>query len=433
MNMVITKIEAKPITPKKIRVAAYARVSSGKEAMINSQASQVAYYKRMIKSKHEWDFVGVYADKAMTGTKDLRDEFQALLKDARNGKIDMIITKSISRFARNTLILLEVVRELKDLKVDVYFEEQNIHTLSGEGEMILTFLATFAQEESRSVSENMKWRISKDFKEGLIWGGNSSLGYRLKDKKLHIVQDEAETVRLIYKLYLDGNSDEHICNILNDQGIKPFKTKKWNRSSVIKILTNYNYTGDLILQKTYRNNHLTKTMCMNNGELNKYLVINAHEAIIDKETFNDAQEIRALKTKDINLYKLKKTLFKGYIKCGKCGKAYTYKKSPYNTVWMCSTLRTKGKEACDAKQVPENKIIEIANKVLNVETFDLKRFKAEVKQILVLPDNKLLFQIVEGKDKVFKWKYESRSKSWTDEMRRVAKVHYLKRGKGGNS
>ena len=168
MNMVITKIEAKPITPKRKRVAAYARVSSGKDAMIHSLASQVAYYKRLIQSKHDWNFVGVYADKAATGTKDARDEFQALLKDSRSGKIDMIITKSISRFARNTLTLLEVVRELKDLKVDVYFEEQNIHTLSGEGEMILTFLATFAQEESRSVSENMKWRISKDFKEGLI-------------------------------------------------------------------------------------------------------------------------------------------------------------------------------------------------------------------------------------------------------------------------
>ena len=126
-------------------------------------------------------------DKAITGTKDSRDEFQALLKDARAGKIDMIITKSISRFARNTETLLEVVRELKDLNIDVYLEEQNIHTISGEGEMILTFLATFAQEESRSVSENMKWRRSKDFKAGLIWGGNSSLGYSLKDKKLYVV------------------------------------------------------------------------------------------------------------------------------------------------------------------------------------------------------------------------------------------------------
>ncbi|MCK9439592.1 recombinase family protein, partial [Patescibacteria group bacterium] len=197
MNMIITKIEAIPIIPKRIRVAAYARVSSGKEAMLNSLATQVSYYKKLIQSKHNWDFVGVYADKAITGTKDLRDEFQALLKDARAGKIDMIITKSISRFARNTVTLLEVVRELKDLNVDVYFEEQNIHTNSGEGEMILTFLATFAQEESRSVSENMKWRISKDFKAGLIWGGNSSLGYRLKDKKLYVVEDEAETVRLI--------------------------------------------------------------------------------------------------------------------------------------------------------------------------------------------------------------------------------------------
>ena len=432
MNKTITKIEALQELPKRTRVAAYARVSSGKEAMLNSLAAQVNYYKQLIQNNSDWEFVGVYADEALTGTKDTREEFQALIEDSRNGKIDMIITKSISRFARNTLTLLEVVRELKALEVDIFFEEQNIHTLSGEGEMILTFLATFAQEESRSVSENMKWRISKDFKAGLIWGGNSSLGYTLKDKKLYVVEDEAETVRLIYKLYLEGNADEHICEILNYQGIEPYKTKKWNRSSVIKILTNYNYTGDLILQKTYRDNHLTKTMCINNGEYNKYLVLNAHEAIIDKETFNDAQKMRRLKTKDINLDKTKKTLFKGYIKCGKCGKAYTYKKTLYNVVWMCSTLRTKGKCVCDAKQVPEAKIIEAANKLLNLETFDLKRFEEKVKQLVVLPDNKLLFQIVSGIEEILEWEYEPRSNSWTKEMKDEARVHYFKRNKGGN-
>jgi site-specific DNA recombinase len=432
MNKTITKIEAISTIPKRKRVAAYARVSSGKEEMINSLATQVGYYKRMIQSRHDYEFVGVYADKAITGTKESRDEFQLLLRDAKSGKIDMIITKSISRFARNTLTLLKTIRELKALNVDVYFEEQNIHTLSSEGEMILTFLATFAQEESRSVSENMKWRIKKDFMDGLIWGGNSCLGYRLKDKKLHIVPEEAETVRLIYNLYLEGNADEHICDILNHRAIKPYKTKKWNRSSVIKILTNYNYTGDLLLQKTYRNNHLDKKRCTNNGELNKYLVSNAHEAIISKDIFNQAQKVRKLKTKNINLNQKKSTLFRGYIKCGKCGKAYTYKKTPYNIVWMCSTLRTKGKQVCDAKQVPEAKIIEGSNNLLNMETFDLKAFKKRVEQIVVLPDNKLLFQIVDGINEVYEWEYEPRSKSWTKEMRESARLKALARNVGGN-
>lgn len=432
MNKTITKIEAISTIPKRKRVAAYARVSSGKEEMINSLATQVGYYKRMIQSRHDYEFVGVYADKAITGTKESRDEFQLLLRDAKSGKIDMIITKSISRFARNTLTLLKTIRELKALNVDVYFEEQNIHTLSSEGEMILTFLATFAQEESRSVSENMKWRIKRDFEEGLIWGGNSCLGYRLKNKKLHIVLEEAETVRLIYNLYLQGNADQRICDILNLKGIKPYKTKKWNRTSVIKILTNYNYTGDLLLQKTYRNNHLDKKRCINNGEFNKYLVSNAHEPIISKDIFNQTQKVRKLKTKNINLNKVKKTLFKGYIKCGKCGKAYTYKKTPYNIVWMCSTLRTKGKHVCDAKQVPEAKIIEGSNNLLNMETFDLKAFKKRVEQIVVLPDNKLLFQIVDGINEVYEWEYEPRSKSWTKEMRESARLKALARNVGGN-
>ena len=200
----ITKIETIKEMPKRLRVAAYARVSSGKDAMLNSLASQVNHYKNYIKSKPEWEFVGVYTDEAVTGTKELRDEFQLMLSDCRAGKIDMIITKSISRFARNTMTLLKTVRDLKAINVDIYFEEQNIHTLSGEGEMILTFLATFAQEESRSISENMKWRIKKDFEKGLIWGSTSMFGYKLENKKYHIVPEEAEIVRFIYSLYLEG-------------------------------------------------------------------------------------------------------------------------------------------------------------------------------------------------------------------------------------
>jgi len=159
----ITKIDALPKLQKKTRVAAYARVSTGKDAMLHSLAAQVSYYNKMISEHEGWEFAGVYADEALTGTKDTREEFQSLISDCKAGIIDMIVVKSISRFARNTFTMLKTVRELKALGIDVFFEEQNLHTLSAEGEMVLTFLASFAQEEARSVSENMKWKIKKDY------------------------------------------------------------------------------------------------------------------------------------------------------------------------------------------------------------------------------------------------------------------------------
>ncbi|MEG0168109.1 MAG: recombinase family protein, partial [Ruthenibacterium sp.] len=155
-----------PSIPKKIRVAAYTRVSSGKDTMLHSLSAQISYYSDAIQQHNDWTYAGVFSDEAMTGTNDSRDAFQRLLADCRAGKIDMILTKSISRFARNTITLLETVRELKEYHVDVYFERENIHSISGDGELLLTILASFAQEESLSVSENCKWRIRKNFKEG---------------------------------------------------------------------------------------------------------------------------------------------------------------------------------------------------------------------------------------------------------------------------
>ena len=288
----ITKLETLPKLAKKTRVAAYARVSTGKDAMLHSLAAQVNHYKKFIKDNSEWQFVGVYADEAITGTKDSRKEFQRLLEDSKAGKIDMIITKSISRFARNTITLLSTVRELNSLKVDVFFEEQNIHSISGEGEMILTLLASMAQEESRSVSDNLKWRIKKDFEQGAIWGGRSSLGYKLKDRHLIMIPNEAKIVQLIFQLYIGGHGADSIRKILDSKDIKPMYTKAWGHSSIMKIIKNRNYTGDLMLQKTYRENHLTKRQMMNKGELDRYLIKDNHEAIISRETFEKAERIR---------------------------------------------------------------------------------------------------------------------------------------------
>ena len=202
MTRKIEQVRFAESAPKKKRVAAYARVSSGKDAMLHSLSAQVSYYSDYIQS-NGWEYAGVYADEAITGTKDKRDGFQKLLTECRNGNVDMVITKSISRFARNTVTLLTTVRELKELGVDVYFEEQNIHTTSADGELMLTILASYAQEESLSVSENMKWRIKKNFEDGKPWSG-FVLGYRCENGQYVVVPEEAEVVRRIYREYLEG-------------------------------------------------------------------------------------------------------------------------------------------------------------------------------------------------------------------------------------
>lgn len=432
MKKSITKLNTLPKLARKAKVAAYARVSSGKDAMLHSLAAQVNYYKKLIQENSEWEFVGVYTDEALTGTKDSRDEFQQLLNDCRLGCIDIIITKSISRFARNTVTLLETVRELQTLNVDVFFEEQNIHSNSGEGEMILTFLATFAQEESRSTSENMKWRIRKEFEQGMMWGGNSCMGYKLEDKQLFLVPDEAEIVRMIYQLYVEGKGADTIGKILNSKGVEPKNSPRWNRSSIMTILSNYNYTGDLILQKTFRENHLSKRKMINTGELDKYAVKNNHEAIISKKLFDKAQKMRkqqAEKIKPRSVYK--NYAFTGMIRCGICGRAFTHKTTPHNEIWKCSLSVTKGKEACAAKQVPDCKIKEGAGSVLNRSGFDEAFFKSKVEQVIVMPENKLVFQMKDGTSKEFYWKESSRSESWTPEMKEKASKRAFKQHRGG--
>ena len=194
MDTNIRAIPKREKLAKKIRVAAYARVSSGKESMLHSLSYQVSYYNSYIQKHKDWLFAGVYADEAISGTKDERPEFQKLLTECRKGNVDLIVTKSVSRFARNTVTVLQTIRELTLLKVDVFFEEQNLHTLGAEGELIITALASYAEAEAKSVSENMKWRIQKNFKEGLIYS-MTVLGYRIVDSHLEVVPEEAKAVK----------------------------------------------------------------------------------------------------------------------------------------------------------------------------------------------------------------------------------------------
>lgn len=203
MPRTVTQIQFPTPMPKARRVAAYARVSSDKDTMLHSLATQVDYYSTYIRHHPGWAYVGVYADEAKTGTRDSRENFQRMLADCRAGKIDHIITKSVSRFSRNTVILLETIRELKGLGISVYFEEQSIDTATDDGELMLSILASYAQEESLSASENQKWRVRRNFEQGIPWRF-FMLGYRGENGKLVVVPEEADIVRGIFRDYLDG-------------------------------------------------------------------------------------------------------------------------------------------------------------------------------------------------------------------------------------
>ena len=221
MERLIQKIEPSVDISHKLRnVAAYARVSSGKDAMLHSLSAQVGYYSELIQSNPEWRFCGVFADEAITGTKESRPEFQKMLAQCRKGKIDLIITKSISRFARNTITVLETVRELKMLGIDVYFQEQNIHSISADGELMLSILSSYAQEESLSASENQKWRVRKAFENGELINLRFMYGYNISPDGIEINEKEAAVVREIFARFNNGDSMSSICRDLESRGIK---------------------------------------------------------------------------------------------------------------------------------------------------------------------------------------------------------------------
>ena len=235
---------------KKKRVAAYARVSCGKDAMLHSLSVQVSHYSGVIQTTPGWKFAGVFADEAISGTKQNRPEFQRMLEDCRVGSIDMIITKSISRFARNTLTTIQTVRELRALGVDVYFEEQNLHTIGGDGELLLTLLAAFAQAEAESASENQKWRIRHNYEQGLSWGV-SMYGFRQVNGLLELVPEEAEIIRLFADLYLEGYGVNLLSRALEKAGVKGKRGGVLCGQTMIELLCNEKSVGDLLLQICY--------------------------------------------------------------------------------------------------------------------------------------------------------------------------------------
>ena len=406
MQKIITQVKYQPKLASQIKVAAYARVSSGKDAMLHSLSAQVSYYSSLIQSNRNWEYVGVYSDEAISGTKEARPGLQKLIADCHEGKIKMVITKSISRFARNTVTLLETVRMLKALGVDIYFEEQNIHTMSSDGELMLTILASYAQEESLSVSENMKWRIKKNFEAGIPWNGRM-LGYRLVGDHFEIVEEEANLVRRIFKEYLDDYGINKIAQGLNEEGIPAIRGEIWHKTTIANILCNYNYTGNLLLQKTYKESHLATMSYTNEGQLPKYHIEDSHKAIISLDTFMAVQMEIERREKPINT---KKTYpFSGLLKCAKCGKSYRRKVTATGPVWICATFNTRGKKHCPSKQIPES--------TLEAVVYSLTDDVKSIERIIVDDGNALHFHFVNGLVVTRTWADRSRAESWTEEMR----------------
>ena len=274
----------------KRRVAAYARVSTDSDEQFTSYEAQIDYYTRYITKRDDWEFVKVYTDEGITGTSTKhRDGFNLMVKDALDGKIDLIITKSVSRFARNTVDSLTTVRKLKDAGVEVYFEKENIYNFDSKGELLITIMSSLAQEESRSISENVTWGQRKRFADGKVtMPYKNFLGYdKGQDGKPVINEEEAEIVRLIYRLFLQGKTASGICKHLDGLGIPtPTGKKAWNQTTVNSILRNEKYKGDALLQKKFTVDFLTKKQKVNEGEVPQYYVEDNHPAIIDPLEFD---------------------------------------------------------------------------------------------------------------------------------------------------
>lgn len=389
---------SEPINYKpKRRVAAYARVSTDTREQLTSYDAQIRYYRKLIKNHSGWIFCGIYTDSGITGTSTKhREGFKRMIGDALDGKIDLIITKSVSRFARNTVDSLTTIRRLKEHGVECYFEKENIRTFDSKGELLLTIMSSIAQEEARSVSENCIWSQRRRFAEGKVTVPfKRFLGYdRGADGNLVINPDEARLVRYIYGLCLKGLTSYAIAKKLTEEKLPaPSGKDKWYMTTVNSILTNEKYKGDALLQKTYTPDFLTKKKKINNGEVPKYYVKNNHDAIIPPEIFDAVCE-------QLNRQKLQNnrctSIFSNKIKCGVCGGFCVPKVRHANdkyrcTVWQCS--RKPGKSACSEVYINETAIKSAFVTAINARILrknelaaDFGLIKSIAPQVQSLPD-----------------------------------------------
>ena len=382
---------------KKRRVAAYCRVSTDQEEQLSSFEAQVNYYTSYINGNQDYELAGIYADEGISGTTTKkREQFNRMIEDCKAGKIDMIITKSISRFARNTLDCLKYVRQLKELGVEIYFEKENIRTLDNQGETLLTILSSLAQDESRAISENSTWGIRRRFEQGKLQINHTKfLGYD-KDKSGNLIVNEkqAKIVRRIYKEFMDGKGANRIARDLESGGVANWNGKaKWYESSIRKMLTNEKYKGDALLQKTYTVDFLSKKRADNNGQVPQYYVEDSHPAIIDKETW-EAVQLEMERRRNFALqygiqkleYATTSNPFAGRVICGSCGKIFGRKVWNSNDeklrriIWRCNgKYPSKGEKGCESRHIDDivlyQAFVNVFNMMIENKEYFLDKWK----------------------------------------------------------
>ncbi len=366
----------------KLRVAAYCRVSTDSDEQATSYEAQVEHYTEYIKKNPEWEFAGIFADDGISGTNTKkREDFNRMIEECMNGGIDMIITKSISRFARNTLDCLKFIRQLKEKNIPVYFEKENINTMDAKGEVLLTIMASLAQQESQSLSQNVKLGIQYRYQQGHVQvNHNRFLGYTKDENgQLIIEEEEAKVVKRIYREYLEGASLKEVGKGLEADGILTGAgKKKWRPETIQKILRNEKYIGDALLQKTYTVDFLNKKRVKNTGIMPQYYVEGSHEPIIPRDIYMRVQEemlrranLHSGQERKKRVYSSKYAL-SSIVYCSKCGEIY--RRIQWNAhgkryvVWRCCTRVENGPGACDADSIKEeelqNAVMQAINKAL---------------------------------------------------------------------
>lgn len=393
----IVRVEHSPlkVTEKK-RVAAYARISKDTESSLPSLKAQVDYYTRLIGLNTDWELVGIYADEGISGTSIKRREgFKALLKDCDDGKVDLVLTKSISRFARDTVDCLATIRHLKAIGIEVRFERENISTMTTDGELLLTLLASFAQEEAESISKNIRWSVAKRHQQGIPTTDKRCFGYDwdAETKTCVINEEQAEVVKYIFAEYLGGAS---LCSLEKDLQAKGIKGRYGNpigRTSIRYILGNEVYTGDILLQK-YVSTGIKKRK-RNSGELPQYLVSDAHPAIISHEDFDAVQDLLSQRVSLGSKFHAPRSKFSGLVKCGVCGHSCirtSYSRGKLKNRFLCNAVRVK---KCDTHHILEADLEEAF-----CSFFDDAEPRSVIKQIMVFND-KVEFVTLKGATKLW--------------------------------
>ncbi len=384
----ISRYSSLPIaSPAKRKVAAYARVSTDSEEQLTSYAAQISYYTDYINSRDDWEFVNVYTDEGITGTNTKRREgFKKMVDDALAGKIDLVITKSVSRFARNTVDSLSTIRKLKEHNVECYFEKENIWTFDGKGELLITIMSSISQEESRSISENVTWGHRKRMADGKVSLAYSHfLGYdKGSDGKLVVNPEQAETVKLIFKLFIEGMTPHSIARKLTEKGIKtPSGKDVWNQITIRRMLSNEKYKGDALLQKGFTVDYLTKKTKKNCGEIPMYYIEDDHEAIIEPDVFDMVQQLIEQRKRGKSKYS-GVSMFSSKVKCGQCGtwfgsKVWHSTDKYRKVIYRCNNKY--GEQRCTTPHIMEEEIKAVFINALNSLLKNRDELIANVKQI----------------------------------------------------